>query len=72
MTSFKQVKRPKQEDPSPHSITLEERAYIDERLVSGGLPRAHLVRKMLRLYDERTAACIQLMKIRKIDESSTY
>ncbi len=40
-------------DPCPHELTEEERAHIIDRMESGGQPRTGLVRKMLRLCDER-------------------
>ena len=36
-------------------LTLEERAEIIERLSSGSMPRACIVRKLLRLHDEKSA-----------------
>jgi len=40
-------------DPFPHALTDEERAHIHDKLDSGSVPRARLVRKLLRLCDER-------------------
>jgi hypothetical protein len=47
-------------DPSPHALTPAEREHVDDRLRSGQYPRTHLIRKMLRLLDEREARIREL------------
>jgi hypothetical protein len=49
-------------DPSPHAITDEEHAYLLNAFESGGHVSMYMVRKLLRLYKERTAACLALMR----------
>ena len=49
-------------DPSPHALTAEERDYIDRCFCNGSHVSMAMIKKMMRLYDERTAACIQLMR----------
>jgi hypothetical protein len=50
-----------QPDPAPHALTDEERAYIRDRLLSASHVPARLVRKMLRVGDER------LVKLQRIE-----
>jgi hypothetical protein len=40
-------------DPCPHAITPEERQHVLDRLQAGQAPRVRVVRKLLRLCDER-------------------
>jgi hypothetical protein len=44
------------DDPNPHTLTLDDEAYILRTLERGGAVRTTMVRKLLRLYKERTAA----------------
>lgn len=59
-----QVRRqpPRKVDPNPHTLTLEERERATLALQDGRGASVELTRKLIRLYDERTAACHQLMK----------
>lgn len=50
---FRTFKRNVPEDPTPNVLTEEERAYILERLEAGAAPRAGLIKKIIRLADDR-------------------
>lgn len=50
---FIPFRRKQPEDPHPSELTREERAYIEECAQSGTAPRFRLVKKLLRLSDER-------------------
>jgi hypothetical protein len=60
---FRTHRRPPKVDPSPHAITPDERAYIDDRIQAGCAPRADLIRKMLRLCAERK---LTLDRVRRV------
>lgn len=53
MGLFKTFRMPPPIDPCPHALTDEERAHIEDRLGSGAVPRARVVRKLVRICDER-------------------
>lgn len=53
--AFRTFRRKVPLDPNPNVLTQAERDYIDERLGSGNVPSAELVRKLVRLSDERQA-----------------
>lgn len=50
-------------------LTLEERTEIIDRLSAGSMPRACLVRKLLRLHDEQRAELNALKSV--VQESIT-
>lgn len=50
---FRTHRMPPPFDPCPHAITPEEREHIQGRLSAGQLPRVPVIRKLLRLCDER-------------------
>ncbi len=52
----------RERDPHPHTLMPNERQHVLDRLESGSTIQNGLVRKLLRLYDERTAACISLLE----------
>ena len=54
------------DDLNPHTLTPDDEAYIVGTLARGVAVRATMVRKLLRLYKERTAAG-QLL-IRELEE----
>jgi hypothetical protein len=47
--AFQDPQMPTAFDPSPHALTPEEVSTVENALLSGQLPRARLVRKMLRI-----------------------
>jgi hypothetical protein len=47
-------------DPSPNALTDEERAHIADKLGAGCSPRAALIRKLVRLCDQRIARIREL------------
>ena len=49
-------------DPFPNTITDHEMRYLEMSLSSGTKVRNTLVKKLLRLYIERSAAAIQLIQ----------
>lgn len=50
---FRTFTRTVQEDAHPNVLTDEERAYILDRIRNGAAPRAGLIRKLLKLADDR-------------------
>ncbi len=64
--AFQVTMQPKRHiDHDPHTITAAERAQIQKALEHGHATTVFLSRKLLRLYDERTAACQHLMGLRE-------
>lgn len=57
---FRKIARAKPVDPYPDVLTEEERAYIAGRIEAGAPTRADLVRKLIRLGDERLDRIQQL------------
>lgn len=64
MTLFRTFRIQPGIDPCPHALTDEERQHINDRLQSGCLPRAGIVRKLVRLCDERLEIIMHLEKKR--------
>lgn len=52
-TVFSTFRKRPPADPCPHAITPEERQHIHQKLDAGCVPSARVVRKLLRLCDER-------------------
>lgn len=50
---FRTFRKPEKPDPLPHVLTDAERAHVLDRLSAGQCPRLGVIRKMLRLCDER-------------------
>lgn len=51
--AFLTFRRPEVVDPSPGVLTEQERAHIEERIGAGVSPRFPVIRKVVRLADER-------------------
>lgn len=62
---FRRFNKVEKVDPHPHALTEAERAGIEDRLRNGSAPPFKLVRKLLRLSDERRD--IALEQQRRID-----
>jgi hypothetical protein len=45
---------------NPHEITDDERAHVLDRLQAGALPKAGIVRKLMRLYDAQRRRITEL------------
>ena len=53
MSLFRTFRMPPALDPCPHALTDEERKHIEDRLQAGQHPRSRVIRKLVRLCDER-------------------
>jgi hypothetical protein len=56
---FNSFRRAEAADPHPHALTEEERALVMDRMASGSAPPFRLVRKLLRLSDERRTIALE-------------
>lgn len=54
-------------DPSPAAITEQERQHVSENIAAGSSVRFHVVRKLLRLSDERA---VKLQRIERVVEQA--
>lgn len=52
-TVFASFRKREPADPSPDALTSDERLHIEDRLGSGVSPRFGIIRKLLRLCDQR-------------------
>jgi hypothetical protein len=63
--AFHTFRRKEQADPHPGALTDEEREHIAERLRAGSNPRYNVIRKAVRLADDR------LVKLQRIERLCT-
>lgn len=59
-------------DPSPDALTDAERAHIRERLQSGNSVRAPIVRKLLRLCDQRQVRIAKALRVSEQAEQFSH
>jgi hypothetical protein len=61
--AFSRYRPRKDVDPAPHDITDSERELITTKMARGAAVPAKLVRKLLRLSDERLARIVELERV---------